>query len=407
MSTVRSSTSRTPALRTPQTPTDVAACIQELLQQAVVARASDLHLLPSRSGLEISWRLDGVMHSLTDWPAELSGNAISRLKVLAELLTYRTDLPQEGRLRSGTPGVEMRLSTFPTIHGEKAVIRLFVGSGSYRTLAELGLPFETRQQLQRQLSETNGCLVFCGPAGSGKTTTAYACLREIQQQSEAGKTLVTLEDPVEAELPGVSQSQVNRPAEFTYSLGLRSLMRQDPDVILVGEVRDRETAETTFQASLTGHLVLSTLHAGSASQGLTRLRDLGVEPYLLRAGLRGLLCQRLLRKACDCQTSPSPTETPPAGCPHCWGTGYFGRGIISELLVPQWLAEALPELGTLTAEALEARVTAAGMPLLKDAARSAVEAGWTTSAEVLRVLGDASTTGPLAPPAPREIPEKA
>lgn len=367
----------------PREATGVAKGVEELLQAAVAARASDLHLLPTRAGLEISWRLDGVMQPLAIWPATLSGNVVSRLKVLADLLTYRTDLPQEGRLRSGDAAVEMRLSTFPTLHGEKGVIRLFIGSGVYQTLDDLGFPTAVHQQLRKQLEETTGCLVFAGPAGSGKTTSAYACLREIQRSQQSGKSIATLEDPVEAELPGVSQSQVHRPSEFTYGLGLRSLMRQDPDVILVGEIRDRETAETVFQASLTGHLVLTTLHAGSAAQGVTRLRDMGVEPYLLRAGLRGILCQRLLRRICECRKASATSS----GCEDCWQTGYRGRLLISELMVPEVLPESLPELGVLPADLLQQRAQSAGMVLLRQSAADEVAAGKTTSAEVLRVLG--------------------
>ncbi|MDX1969399.1 MAG: GspE/PulE family protein [Planctomycetaceae bacterium] len=368
---------------TPRDAGGVAAAVAELLQAAVDSRASDLHLLPTQAGLEISWRLDGVMQSLGTWPAGVAANVIGRLKVLAELLTYRTDLPQEGRLRTGTTSVEMRLSTFPTLHGEKGVIRLFIGAGAYQTLDDLGLPPAIRQQLRRQLEETTGCLVFAGPAGSGKTTSAYACLREILRFRQSGKSIATLEDPIEAEIAGVSQSQVNRPKEFTYGLGLRSLMRQDPDVILVGEIRDRETAETVFQASLTGHLVLTTLHAGSAAQGVTRLRDLGVEPYLLRAGLRGILCQRLLRQICNCRRA-SPSSP---GCEACWHTGYFGRFLISELMAPELLPESLAELGVLSADLLQQRAQAAGMVPLRQGAALEVAAGRTTAAEVLRVLG--------------------
>ncbi|OYW12987.1 MAG: secretion protein, partial [Planctomycetales bacterium 12-60-4] len=258
-----------------------------------------------------------------------------------------------------------------------------IGSGSYQMLSDLGLPDNVRQQLRQQLEETTGCLVFAGPAGSGKTTTAYACLREILHSQQSGKSIATLEDPVEAEIPGISQSQVHRPADFTYALGLRSLMRQDPDVILVGEIRDRETAETVFQASLTGHLVLTTLHAGSAAQGVTRLRDLGVEPYLLRAGLRGLLCQRLLRQRCACQHETAETT----GCPDCWQTGYRGRFLISEFLVPQVLPESLAELGVIPAEQLQRRAAESGMVLMRQSAADAVAADRTTPAEVIRVLG--------------------
>lgn len=351
--------------------------VDDLLAIATTARASDLHLVPRRNGLEITWRRDGVLEHLGSWPAELAPNVLSRLKVLAELLTYRTDLPQEGRLRTSPTAIEMRLSTFPTIYGEKGVVRFFMSSGRYESLEQLGLPADIHEQLRQELAETSGCVIFTGPAGSGKTTTAYACLREIQRLFHGGKSLVSLEDPVETELPGVSQTQVLRPAEFTYAMGLRSLMRQDPDVVFVGEIRDHDTAEMVFQASLTGHLVLSTLHAGSAAQGVTRLRDLGVPPYLLKSGLRAVLCQRLLRRRCGCE----------AGCDKCWHSGFHGRLLISELFRADMLPESVQELEGLPVTALAQRARDAGMKELASAAHFAIEQGHTTLAEVWRVLG--------------------
>lgn len=388
---------RAVTLAAPQAAEQVPARIDELLQQAVRAGASDLHLVPAGDALDLSWRLDGVLTAVSRWPATLAPNVISRLKVLAELLTYRTDVPQEGRLAVSIPGVEMRLSTFPTLHGEKAVVRLFVGSGEYRFLEDLQLPEATAGELRRLLDETSGAIVFAGPAGSGKTTTAYACLRELQRAHQGGKSLVTLEDPIEAELPGVAQSQVNRPPEFDYPTGLRSLMRQDPDVILVGEIRDRATAETVFQACLTGHLVLTTFHAGSAAEAVSRLGDLGVEPYLLRTGLRGLVAQRLLRRLCDCATWTAAEEQRlglpvsrvrvPVGCSACWRTGYQGRVLLAEILGVE-----APEVGRAIlerrdAESLHAIAVAHGLVSLGKQACAAVEAGQTSPAEVRRVLG--------------------
>ncbi|HET6422852.1 MAG TPA: ATPase, T2SS/T4P/T4SS family, partial [Planctomycetaceae bacterium] len=344
------------------------------------AHASDIHLRPSADGLEISWRLDGVLSALTVWPKAWAANVIARMKVLAQLLTYRTELPQEGRLQTATPGVEMRLSTFPTLHGEKAVVRLFVASGQYRLLEDLALPADLAGSLRHLLQETAGVFVVSGPAGSGKTTTAYACLREMQRASNGARSLVTLEDPIEAELTGVAQTQVHRPAEFTYPLGLRSLLRQDPDVIFVGEIRDRETAATSFQAGLAGHLVLTTFHAGSAAEALVRLVDLGVEPYLLRAGLRGILCQRLLRQRCDCAA--------PAGCELCWHTGYRGRRVIAELLSPTAVRSGPAWSANLTE--WQAAAVAGGMIPLETRAADAITAGWTTPEEVYRVLGTAT-----------------
>lgn len=366
------------SLAAPISAEDVPAGVDRLLAEAVAARASDVHLRPSGDGLEISWRRDGVLSPMTMWPKEWMANVVARLKVLAKLLTYRTELPQEGRLQTDTPGVEMRLSTFPTLHGEKAVVRLFVASGQYRLLEDLSLAEDLATSLSQLLHETAGVFVVAGPAGSGKTTTAYACLREMQRASQGARSLVTLEDPIEAELPGVAQTQVHRPAEFTYPLGLRSLLRQDPDVIFVGEIRDRETAATSFQAGLAGHLVITTFHAGSAAEALVRLVDLGVEPYLLRAGLRGIACQRLLRQVCDCRPAAN-------GCNACWHSGYRGRRLIAELMHPSALRTGTPWTANLAD--WQAAAVAAGMITLEQRAAHEVAAGRTTSQEVFRVLG--------------------
>lgn len=381
----------------PRSADDVGRAIDELLRAAIAARVSDIHLLPAADGLQLLWRMDGVLQSRGVWPSRWMTNVVARLKVLAELLTYRTDLPQEGRLKGGVDGVEMRLSTFPTLHGEKAVVRLFVGSGPLRELEELQLPEDVLTSLRRLLSGASGCVLIAGPAGSGKTTTAYAGLRELQRLHGAGISLVTLEDPIEAELPGVAQSQVHRPEEFNYAVGLKSLMRQDPDVILVGEIRDRETAETVFQACLTGHLVLTTFHAGSAAQAVTRLLDLGVEPYLLKAGLRGVLCQRLLRRLCSCAlwaeadaSRPWPDlvrHRQPVGCPDCWHTGYRGRAVIAELLVPDEMPGFAAGYQSSPPDDREQLAQHAGLTTLWTRAKALVDAGITSPTEVLRVLG--------------------
>jgi type II secretory ATPase GspE/PulE/Tfp pilus assembly ATPase PilB-like protein len=381
----------------PQQAEDVPARVDALLRAAVDAHASDLHLTPVADGLELAWRRDGVLNPLARWPGTFASNLVARLKVLAGLLTYRTDLPQEGRLRLTWTSVELRLSTFPTLHGEKAVVRLFVGSGRFRQLNDLQFPPDVLAELRRLLAETSGLVLITGPAGSGKTTTAYACLRELSETHAGTRSLVSLEDPIEAELPGVAQTQVHRPAEFTYPLGLRSLLRQDPDVILVGEIRDRETAETTFQACLTGHLVLSTFHAGSAAEAVCRLTDLGIEPYLLRAGLIGLLCQRLLRRLCDCAAwvdDPLLKDEwgltrarQPGQCSACWHTGYQGRLPLAELLLSQTPVVAQAILRREHAAELQAAALASGMVPLAARASAAVASGDTSVAEVRRVLG--------------------
>jgi type II secretory ATPase GspE/PulE/Tfp pilus assembly ATPase PilB-like protein len=274
--------------------------VETMLFEACAAGASDLHLQPAQNGLELKYRIDGVLAPVCLFPASFSANIVARLKILADLLTYHTDRPQEGRIRRPDTDVEMRVSTFPTLHGERAVVRLFGGSARYQRLGDLGLPEEDFALLRQMLAETSGAIIISGPAGSGKTTTAYACLREIAQNSQARRSLMSIEDPIEVVVQGVAQSQVNPQADLDLATGLRFLMRQDPEVILVGEIRDRLTAEAALQASLTGHLLLTTFHAGSAAETVSRLLDMEIEPYILQSGLLAVINQRLLRRLCRC-----------------------------------------------------------------------------------------------------------
>ena len=402
-------------------PEQVSRIVEALLVAAREAGASDVHLLPDADSLRMSWRLDGVLHPVAAFPNEIKANVIARLKVLADLLTYRSDVPQEGRIRQAAGGdpdsnIEMRVSTFPTLFGEKAVVRLFVGSGQFSRLNDLGLPTDIAVELPRLLAETSGLLIVSGPAGSGKTTTLYACLREVVDggrwtvdgestpstvhrppSTAQRRSVVTLEDPVEAVLPGAAQSQINVAAGFDFATGLRSVMRQDPEVIMVGEVRDRLTAETVFQASLTGHLVLTTFHTGSAAETITRLFDIGIEPFQIRSGLRGVLCQRLVRRLCDCSVA---TDDPAArlgldvthvreaaGCANCRGTGYCGRLVLAELLRPdvENLGRAIMS-GSETSE-IERLAIVSGMVSFSRRAGDAVTAGVTSPAEIRRTFG--------------------
>ncbi|MBX6314283.1 MAG: type II/IV secretion system protein, partial [Isosphaeraceae bacterium] len=380
-------------------PEDIVARVEALLAEARRAGASDVHLQPTADGLELRWRIDGVLQPVALWPAAIAAKVVARLKVLAGLLTYRTDVPQEGRLR-GAPGeVEMRVSTVPTLHGEKAVIRLFAGAGarSYSRLDDLGLPDEIREALRRLLGETSGAILLTGPAGSGKTTTIYACLHELAEATQGRRSLVSLEDPIEMAVPGVSQSQVNPAAGFDLETGLRSLLRQDPEVIAVGEIRDRPTAEVAFQASLTGHLVLTTFHAGSAAGAVGRLLDMGIEPYVLRSGLLAVVGQRLVRRLCACSREsedprlllglPVARARLAVGCPACRGTGYQGRLVLAEILWPEPGEVGRAILARTDVGRLEAAAVAAGMVTRWQRALRAVEAGLTTPAEVRRVLG--------------------
>jgi type II secretory ATPase GspE/PulE/Tfp pilus assembly ATPase PilB-like protein len=388
--------------------------IDALLAAARQAGASDVHLQPAAEGLELRWRIDGVLQPVATLPSAPAPNVVARLKVLADLLTYRTDVPQEGRIRGAPGDVEMRVSTFPTLYGEKAVVRLFADSGQYRRLDDLGLPDEIRDALRRLLAETSGAILLAGPAGSGKTTTIYACLRELVDATEGRRSLATLEDPIEVAVPGVAQSQVNPASGFDLEAGLRSLLRQDPEVIAVGEIRDRATAEVAFQASLTGHLVLTTFHAGSAAGVISRLSDMGIEPYLLRSGILAIVCQRLVRRLCACSR---PIDDPdallglavrsaraPAGCDACRETGYRGRLVLAEILIPDRGDLGRAILSRSDVAHLEELAIRAGMVTRWDRARLAVEAGLTSPAEVRRVLGfsERPNAGPVEPSVPAD-----
>ncbi|QDV48085.1 GspE/PulE family protein [Gimesia fumaroli] len=379
-------------------PEYVTELVDFILTQAQSMNASDIHLLPTEDRMRMDWRIDGVLHHITDFSHELAPRITSRLKVISQLLTYRTDVPQEGRIRQqGEQAVETRISTFPTLYGEKVVVRLFVGSGQYKHLESLNLPEEILNELKRLLTQTGGVVLMTGPAGSGKTTTIYACLREIIRQSKGTRSLASLEDPIEVVVPTVAQSQVNPAAGFDMALGLRSLLRQDPEVIMVGEIRDRETAETVFQASLSGHLVVTTFHAGSATEAVSRLSDMGIEPYLLRSGLLAILSQRLLRRLCSCATFSNAEEERlglpveqwkvPAGCADCGQTGYTGRIVLTEMLQPNQVDVANAILNQADANALHQLAVQSGMRTQWDRALEAVNRGITSPAEVRRVLG--------------------
>jgi type II secretory ATPase GspE/PulE/Tfp pilus assembly ATPase PilB-like protein len=368
-------------------PERVVPAVDLVLEEAVRRAASDVHFEPTPAALEIRLRIDGVLRPVAALPRELAPNVIARLKVLADLLTYRVDIPQEGSIRPGgsARAGDMRVSTFPTVHGEKAVVRVFHAAAELLDLEQLGLRPDIHEALVRLLHERSGAVFLTGPSGSGKTTTIYACLRRLAREG-AGRHIVTIEDPVERWVEGVSQSQARPGTEFDFARGLRSLVRQDPEVIMVGEIRDRETAAVATEAALTGHLVFSTLHAGSACGVVGRLLEMGVEPYLLTSGIKGILNQRLLRRLCEnCRRPAGPTWTA-VGCDSCLGTGYRGRFLIAELLVPDAaLRRAI--LAKADTDALEAVEAESGWQTIRAAADAAVTAGQTTAEEVVRVLG--------------------
>jgi type II secretory ATPase GspE/PulE/Tfp pilus assembly ATPase PilB-like protein len=375
--------------------------VEALLATSAEAQASDIHLLPTADGLAVSWRLDGVLQPLCHVPQSLAPNVINRLKVAARLLTYRSAVPQEGRIDASESPFEVRVSTFPTVFGEKVVCRnLPRGNRPLTRLADLGLPVEVLSELRAAIAQTSGALVIAGPSGSGKTTTAYAALREILDQSGGRRSIASLEDPVEGIIPGVAQSQVAEAAGFDLLTGLRSLVRQDPEVILIGEVRDAETARLALQAALTGQLVITTFHATDAAAAISRFGEMELTPYAMRSGVRAVIAQRLMRKLCACAI---PDDAAPAklfndelstnavrreaGCDACRQTGYAGRIAVAEVLPMDEPQVAQAVLARADAAALRKIAADAGVTSLIQRGIQLVEQGVTSVSELTRVFG--------------------
>ena len=363
-------------------PERVALLVANILEKGDKCKATDIYIEPCVNKLQVCFRVDGVILPSTELPRELGPNIIARLKFLANLLSYRQDIPQEGRIVQvdSLEGIEVRVSTFPTIHGERVALRLFRRENRQFILEELGLEPGVLKNLKDAIGERTGAILFTGPGGSGKTTSIYSCLSHIAKTEKTRRHIVTLEDPVEQILEGVSQTQVSPSTGFDFSLGLRSLLRQDPEVILVGEMRDPETARVAIEAALSGHLLFSTLHAGSSCGVISRLLEMGIEPYLLTSSLRLILNQRLLRKNCPkCKGN---------GCADCNNTGYQGRLLLLEAMVlnDDMRRAILNRADRTTLE--EIFVNNGGITLVSHAI-AAVKAGQTTREEVLRVLGSA------------------
>ncbi len=352
-----------------------AAVVDRLLGAAADAGASDLHLEPGDEGLAVRLRLDGVLQDAGRLPAPLAGRAVTRLKVLAGLLSYRHDIPQEGRIESAAGRAALRLAVFPTVAGERAVVRLFAGGDRLGDLADLGLAGEQQAALGNLAARGEGMILLTGPAGSGKTTTIYAMLRHIITATP-GRSVLALEDPVEQRVPGVSQTQVGPPGGMGFAAGLRSALRQDPQVLAVGEIRDAETATTAVAAALSGHLLISTLHAGSAPAVFARLAQIGIEPFQLASAVTAVLAQRLPRRRCGSCGGDR--------CDACGNVGYAGRAMLAELLVVGEATRAAVMIRG-DREALAEAAIADGMVPLATAGRRMVEAGVTTTDELRRV----------------------
>jgi general secretion pathway protein E len=375
--------------------------INALLLQALRERASDLHFEPYESRSVVRFRVDGLLHDVIEPPRALHGALVSRLKIMASLDIAEKRLPQDGRiaLKLGDKQVDVRMSTLPTGAGERVVLRLLDKDSARLDLAALGMSESTLAGIDRLIREPHGIVLVTGPTGSGKTTTLYAALSRLPRGTN---NMMTVEDPIEYALDGVAQTQVNPRIELTFARALRSILRQDPDVIMIGEIRDLETAQIAVQASLTGHLVLATLHTNDAASAVTRLADMGVEPYLLASSLLGVLAQRLVRTLCPaCRATAAPSEgearivadlglapdtriATSSGCAQCNDTGYRGRTGVYELLqVDDTLRRLIHDrAGEM---ALRDAAIRAGMRTLRADGARWIANGTTSLAELVRV----------------------
>jgi general secretion pathway protein E len=361
--------------------------LNALLTQAAKDGASDIHIEPYERSSAVRFRVDGTLREVVQPNKALHAALISRLKIMAELDIAEKRLPQDGRisLRIGGRAIDVRVSTLPSSHGERAVLRLLDKSESKFTLEGLGMSGEVLAAYNRLVQQPHGIVLVTGPTGSGKTTTLYASLGRMDT---GAMNVLTVEDPVEYELPGIGQTQVNAKIELTFAKALRSILRQDPDVIMIGEIRDYETAQIAIQASLTGHLVLATVHTNDAVSSVTRLIDMGVEPFLLSSSLLGTLAQRLVRKLCvHCKRQGIDGAWHPVGCEHCGHTGYKGRTGVYELMSASPQVQALihnraPE------QELAAAATAAGLRSMREDGERLVREGVTSLEEVVRVTRD-------------------
>ncbi len=329
-------------------PNDPVALVDFLLNEAISLRASDIHFEPEEKQLRIRYRIDGILLEQDPVTQESAQQLCARIKVLAQIDLSEKRLPQDGKfsITNNDQHVDLRVSTFPGLHGQKVVLRILDRAQNMLSLEQLGMSCQMAEQFKRLLQKANGFFLVSGPTGSGKTTTLYSALSYLHSPE---KNIITLEDPVEYNVQGVTQGQVNPAIGFTFAQGLRSLLRQDPDIVMVGEIRDKETAQIAIEAALTGHVVLSTVHTNDASSVIMRLMDMGIPSFLLNAAISGVMAQRLVRKLCvNCKIERSITQQEKqilknqslaklfdaTGCDECLQTGYKGRTGIFELLVP-------------------------------------------------------------------------
>ncbi|MBM4102822.1 MAG: type II/IV secretion system protein [Planctomycetes bacterium] len=372
---------------------DVAGLLDDILARAVQCGASDIHFEPGAAEIVVKYRQDGSLQNIETLPGSVRDNVISRLKVLGNLLTYRNDIPQEGRIELGGKGAceqvsDMRLAVFPTIFGQRAVIRIFYQNSQLMELEQLGFSPAIFSALKDFAGQNQGLLLLTGPAGSGKSTTLAALLRHILKTSSGQKSIVALEDPVERIIEGVTQVQIPPQGAMDFPIALRSLLRQDPEVLMLGEIRDAETARIAVEAGLTGHLLMSTMHSGTCCGAMVRMLEMGIEPYQITSALCAVVNQRLVRKLCEhCKKSTGMDGIYQAvGCPKCLRTGYHGRLLTAEMVTMDGeLRKAV--LTRSDTETLEATLHRRGhMTLLQDGRRLLCN-GLTSEDEIQRVCG--------------------
>jgi type IV pilus assembly protein PilB len=380
----------------------VVKLVNQIVAQAVEQGASDVHLAPDGRELRVRFRVDGVLHDVTTVPRRMAAGAISRVKIMAELNIAERRLPQDGRVGLSVDGrhVDLRVVTLPSVHGEAVVMRVLDKDSVVMSLDKLGMAEADRERFERACLETHGAVLVTGPTGSGKSTTLYAALQSVNTPE---KNIITVEDPVEYEIDGLTQLQVSAKFGLTFAAGLRSMVRADPDVIMVGEIRDRETAQIAIESALTGHLVLSTLHTNDAPSAITRLVEMGIEPFLVASALDCVVAQRLARMLCPAckRRTIFPAEVlrengykalvdleayEPVGCRRCGGSGYRGRLGLYEVM------SVSPEIQTLAlqrapAEAIRDVAVREGMRRLRDDGLEKVRQGRTSIAEIARVIG--------------------
>lgn len=383
--------------------TPMVKLVNQILTSAVFQRASDIHIDPMDDKVLVRYRVDGVLDVVREFPNKILNQMISRIKVMSGMDITETRIPQDGRIQTliQQKNIDLRISTLPTVRGEKVVMRILDLSGTMNKINAIGLDPKEEQMVREMITKPNGIILVSGPTGSGKTTTLYACLHELNQPNV---NIVTVEDPVEIKMPGVNQVQVHPDVDLTFARALRSILRQDPNIIMIGEIRDVETAEISIRASLTGHLVLSTIHTNDSIKTITRLLDMEIEPFLIASSLSGVISQRLVRRLCtECSYEDQPNEIESEmfhkhhmevdhvkrakGCPSCNYKGYAGRvGIFEVLPISKAMQKLIAENKGL--DQLEAQAKKDGMKTILQSGLEKVKDGTTTLEEVLKVASE-------------------